>query len=229
MFMTGPIHHRVAKRWVRTAQIAMLVGAVGIVPILIFGMPSAAPVSVPDIKPADPKPDPQAQTKTQRAPGVDASAVASRFQLVANNPKPKPVEENHEAGTTPPPPPPSVKFLGAIMEATARAALLVIDNKQKMLWVGDKIGNVELVSVERDHVTIKENSIERRLDLAPRSGPYVTAASGAAPGPPMGANGANPNGISGENPANDSPEARETRQREMLERLRTREGRIAPR
>lgn len=223
MFMTGPIHHRVAKRWVRTAQIAMLVGAVGVVPVLLFGMPSAAPISVPQITPTQPQPDAGAQAKSVRLPGVDAAAVAARFELVSNTPKPKPVEDQSEGGaTTPPAPPPALKFLGAIIEPATRAALLVMDGKQRMLWIGDKSGAIELVGVERDHITIKEHGIEKRLDLAPRSGPTVSS-SIAAGNQPMPNAGQPP--ASGD-ASSETPDQREIRAREMLDRVRSRsEGR----
>jgi hypothetical protein len=226
MFMTGPIHHRVAKRWVRTAQVAMLVGAVGVVPVILLGMPSAAPISVPDIKPAEPKADPKTDARAPREPGVDADAVAARFVMVANNPKPKPADHGEDGGNTPPPPPPpSVKFLGAIMEASTRAALLVVDSKQRMVWIGERIGNVELVAVERDHVMIKENGVERRLDLAPRSGPVVTAAAGA---PAMNATMPPPPNAS-DTSGNGSGDPREQRAREMLDRIRGADGRTQTR
>ncbi len=230
MFMTGPIHHRVAKRWVRTAQIAMLVGAVGVVPIIVLGMPSAAPISVPDLKPAPPKPDPKSQDQEASALPVDSTAIASRFVQVANNPKPKPPENEGESnGKPPPPPPPAMKYLGAIIEPGTRAALMVLDNRQRMLWVGDKVGNVELAAVEPDHVMIKENGVERRLDLAPRSGPVVTAATGASMNPVTNTITSSSTPTQEPTGNNEATEMRERRTREMLDRIRTHDGRTPTR
>lgn len=219
--MTGPIHHRVAKRWVRTAQVAMLVGAVGVIPVLLFGMPDSAPRSVPDLKPVEPAPAPA--DKTPRTVGVDSAGVGARFELVSNTPKPKPVvDEAPDQAAAPTAAPPAIKYLGAIIEPAARAALLVIDGKQRMLWVGDKSGAIELVAVEREHVSIKEHGVERRVDLAPRTGPIVSMASGA----PMNSGAMQP---PNENPAS-SPDQLELRAREQVERIRARsEGRISPR
>ncbi len=105
---------------------------------------------------------------------------------------------------------------------------MVVDSRQRMLWIGDKVGNIELAGVEPDHVMIKENGVERRVDLAPRSGPAVTAATGSSmnpvisqttppPAPPQDASGA------------ETPDMRERRTREMLDRLRNHDGRTQPR
>ncbi|MBL8760383.1 MAG: hypothetical protein JNL50_03690 [Phycisphaerae bacterium] len=115
----------------------------------------------------------------------DLSAAATRLSLVSNKPKaaappPEPGEvPNADVGGAV-----EVKYLGAVLEATRKVALLRVGERQRMVAEGTTIslsdgGTLEVVSVDGEGVVIRDGQGERRVEKSARTASAVTTITGA--------------------------------------------------
>jgi hypothetical protein len=180
--MSNPgLHHRSARTRQTIAQIAL--GALALPAIVLatgIGVPHDPPAEIPELVLPTPKDDAPSETGRPSRPRIDPEALAANLSKIANPPKPKPAGTPEggagetTAAATPTAP---IRFLGSMLHDLSRAALLVVDGKQRVLSEGEKSGDLTLVVVESDHVVIRKGGgPDQRLELAPRTGPVVGSA-----------------------------------------------------
>jgi len=175
------MHRDQAKRLILRVQ--AVAGVIGI------GAVAAAvvPVAAPGFEPAR-VPEPKVKAAVERAASVDLDvsrlggvleSIAPPVTVVVKKDEPK-------IDVPPPPPPPPVwKYLGGLFMPERSLAIVVVNDKQRMLRVGDKVDQTELLAISEKQITIREGDSEKRIDLAPRqSGALriVTGASSSAAG-----------------------------------------------
>lgn len=111
------------------------------------------------------------------------AGVADRLMQVANHPKLPDPPKQDEAPTEAAPSAKGVKYLGAIIEAERRVALLSIDGRQAMVAEGQSRGELTVVAVEPESVRVKDRAGERDIAKEKRSGSVVTFANGSGGSP----------------------------------------------
>lgn len=166
-----------AKSLTRTVQIVAvgLVGA-GVAAALV---PLTGKVEIEQAALPPPPPKPPEAPRVE----IDATAVAAALNTIAPPVKnqPAPVDAT---GTEPAPPVltgiDAWRYLGAIISGSERRAVLVVNDQQRMLKVGQTIENVEVVQVERGFVKVRQGEVERQIDLAARQRPELTIIDAAA-------------------------------------------------
>lgn len=193
------LSQREASNARRFAQVAAIAGATLAVAALFLRLPGTGE------KPADPEPiewpeikhSPEAQSDKRQTHDMNASAT--RLALVSNKPKTAshPPDGGSEISTPDQTGTIEVKYLGAVLEATRKIALLRVGDRQRMVAEGKTIsladgGTLEVVSVDAEGCVIRDGQGERRIEKSARTASAVTIITDAANSPASGAPISNP-------------------------------------
>jgi hypothetical protein len=187
-----------ARRFVligRTAGIALGVTAAALWALEIPGMGTLP--AKPEVKP----PAAAEQPATIELAKLDSDAVmglSERLDL-AGHVTPPPVEPTITTAPPPPPTGPEWKYLGAIVEADRKMAVISVNDRQKILREGKSYGDTKLLSVSPEAIEIEGPGGKQRIDKSERRPgmsvawlknlpPNTPAAGMANNAPNMGAN-----------------------------------------
>ncbi|MDI1289382.1 MAG: hypothetical protein PSX37_05450 [bacterium] len=184
----GPIDRTRAISLTRLSQAAgaiLLVGA-GVAAAMLGPRGGVAPpeaLTVPEL----PALAPPTLAKSMSDQPVNSSVLSGRFAMIGNAPKvpePPPVTPITEAPVagTEPPPASGVELLyfGPAAMGGARFALVSEDSAQRIVGIGDALGDGAVKSITLNQLTIDENGTDRIIDRSPKGSEVVTKATGAA-------------------------------------------------
>lgn len=172
-----------ASRIAMGARAGACVLAVCGMAIAVFGVPgvqtaASAPVPAPDTQVDQPEP---ATTSQAQAPILDARGIAMRLAAVGNAPKPvaESIVEVPNDGLEPgveaiSPVTDEVGFLGIIREPGRLLALMRVNGRQTIMWIGREVGEVKLTEIGDGYVTIERNGAAQRVDRSARKGEAFT-------------------------------------------------------
>ncbi len=174
----------------RSLTLIAQISTMGLVALVAFvavaGVPglSAPAAGIP------PMPEPEAIDQNRSEGGerefalrIEVDPIIERFKSLPNAPKVIEQDESKETvkGTGTPPSPSLVAFLGAVIAANHRAAMLQTDGEKVWVAQGETgtVGgrSVRVLEVQADHVRVEIDGAERRLARAPRSGSAVASIS----------------------------------------------------
>lgn len=198
-----------AKSVTRTGQVATvaLVALAGLV--FAVGLPGLAapkiekPVTVEPVRAAEP-------AQTLEMPQIiekRAATIARNLAQLGNHPNPPQPEPlpgepgGDETAQTPPAPAPvpdtAIVFLGVLGSSANPMALVSIDTHQQVLAEGDTVRKssgeaIKIVKIGRESIEVDVKGVNKKIDLAPRSGSGYTVLSGAGPATPTIVPGATP-------------------------------------
>jgi len=243
-----PMHADKVARIMFAAQIAVLVAGAGAVAMFLAN-PFQDPESivetraVVDTQRARPTPTPPTDARSRDAfEHTDWQVLLPSIGWAAPDPVRRAPDEEQQsdeslasqlAGVEPRrpedvPPPESRplvnwRYIGYLRQAESLVALLHIDNRQRLVGVGDVVNDLRVVAISSEAVTLNDGVREQRIQLAARPESLPGAATGARTNQmptPMSLQG-----MIGEDPEVDLEQLRENIQRERereLERLRDR-------
>lgn len=173
------MHRDQAKRLILRVQ--AVAGVIGLGAVAAAVVPVAPPafervtVPAPKAKPANERPA-SVEIDVTRFDSV-LSSIAPPVAVVV-----KPKDETKPDLPPAPPPPPVWKYLGGLFMPDRALAIVVVSDKQRMLKVGDKVNDAELLAIADKSITIRQEGVEKRIDLAPRqSGALRVVSAGANP------------------------------------------------
>ncbi|MBC7771267.1 MAG: hypothetical protein H7210_02110 [Pyrinomonadaceae bacterium] len=175
------MHRQQARKKVRVAQALALVFAAGAVAAVLVPRPDALS-AIPTGEPGVTVPPPSSSVRSAELRSEDitsALAVMNTNVLIQEREKPPvvqvqdtaPATETHEAE-----PEPQItggwRFVGSIISTRSSAAIINDENnRQHVIFTGDKLNGTTLVAVAHDHVLLRdgdENSASRQLQLESR-------------------------------------------------------------
>lgn len=211
--MAGSMSGWDARRYARGAQIAVAV--LGASAAFLWATDVTGMASLPTKPKAEPKPDHEVKMAAAvRTLDPDAvQGLAERLDL-AGNVKPPPVAHvppKDLPKDDPPPAGPEWTYLGPIFDGEQKLALISVDGHQKILAEGKKYGDMKLVSVARDEITVQGGGAAQHIHKADRkpnsSVSWVKAMPSNAPVGNTGVAVLTPN--MGNQPGGMSPEMRQ--------------------
>ncbi len=161
---------------------AGVVGAVGL-PGLQTPDPSLPPDTITP-GPVDPATgDPTDRARTRH----DSELISGSFAMLGNSP-PERVESQPDPGAgdvlvsgTEASGETSLRYIGRIVIAGAPRAVLVFDDKQKLLSIGKTYQGTELIEVDPEYVIVKRDGSRERIDLEGVTLSRVTSSDAPVP------------------------------------------------
>ncbi|MDP1661829.1 MAG: hypothetical protein Q8L55_07920 [Phycisphaerales bacterium] len=145
--------------------------------VAAFAPLGATHAEAPD--PADASPV-AAKPPEPAAPAVeiDTTMLAAAINAVAGPVKNQPVPVEPVAPEQPVAAAPAGldawRYLGAIMSSSYKRAIVTVGEKQQLLAEGQRIGEIEIVQIDKQFIKVKQGEVETTIDLAPRQRPALT-------------------------------------------------------
>lgn len=118
---------------------------------------------------------------------VDFSAIADRLGLISNKPLLPPQDPATTDPTiaeiaSPPPMAEIAKYLGPVTMGAVRLALIVKEEKQHFVKVGDKVGDATVESIGDTSLTFTTQGGTTTVEISPKGTSIVTVAGGGGMG-----------------------------------------------
>ncbi|MCC6677957.1 MAG: hypothetical protein IT436_12505 [Phycisphaerales bacterium] len=191
------LHRDKALQFARIAQAGCAVLLVAAIAIAAVGLPGAGGSShhAADLPPSLAETAKPITITPPVSEGVDFSGIAQRLASIDNAPKPAtetPTDTEITAGEPAPAAEAPIKFLGSIIEPNRRVALLSVNGRQRAVVAGQKLklgadasaGELLLVAVDDNAVTIEDKGGRRTIQKTARSGSAITTVAATAPAVP---------------------------------------------
>lgn len=182
----GPIDRTRAVSLTRLSQVAgvLLVAGAGVAAATLGPGKGSEPPEVLAVPELPPIAGPVTPVSFAGQP-INASVLSGRFGMIGNAPQlpePPPVVPTDEApvagAETPPEPGIEILYFGPAAMGGARFALVSEDAVQRIVGIGDGLGEGAVKSISPTQLIIDENGTERIIDRSPKGTDVVTKASG---------------------------------------------------